>query len=88
MNIIELLTHTSLSKITKPIVKAVTDTVFDPANEALQAERIGICRSNKCATFEVSPQGNEVCSLKNGGCGCFLDLKTGLKNEKCPKGYW
>lgn len=47
--------------------------------------RLKICHN--CA---IITKNKKRCSLKKGGCGCFVDLKVYCTEEdcKCPKGKW
>lgn len=49
--------------------------LFNKAYEGKQ-ERLSIC-------YDCNG-GREVCPV----CKCFVELKTGVKAEKCPKGLW
>lgn len=45
-----------------------------------------------CATIWLNPKTNEI-SIKESegffkGCGCRLQAKTTVENEKCPAGKW
>ncbi len=88
MKLLEIATQTKLAYFTKPIVHAFCEIVYEKAPEETVQQRIAICRQNKCGCYLKTIDNNEVCGLKNGGCGCFLDLKTGTANESCPKKYW
>ena len=48
-------------------------------NATLKAERMAICR--ECPDF-IKSIGQ--CSR----CGCFMHVKTLLKNSECPLGKW
>lgn len=47
--------------------------------EDLMEERMAICR--ECPFF--NPR-----SVRCRKCGCFMSLKTTLKQAKCPEGKW
>ena len=49
------------------------------SQEELVAYRLEICRA--CPFFR---QKSQTCKK----CGCFMTLKTTLKNAKCPVGKW
>ena len=49
------------------------------SSEELAEYRLGIC--NSCEFFRPRPQ---TCRK----CGCFMTLKTTLKNAKCPVDKW
>ena len=57
--------------------------LFNPnqprSDEDLMKERLDIC--NQC---EFLRKGSQRCKL----CGCFMTLKTTLKQAKCPIGKW
>lgn len=48
------------------------------ADEKVQQERVSIC--NSCEFLAVT----RTCKK----CGCFVDAKTKLMNQKCPVGKW
>ena len=79
-------------KLTKPSVKRqITSLVLSVANvlanaiktgkviadEATVSKRIETCK--KCRHLD-----NTRCSI----CGCFINVKAGLKSEKCPINNW
>jgi hypothetical protein len=45
-------------------------------------------------SFHKKMERLEICYKCNGGrevcpvCKCFVELKTGVKSEKCPNGLW
>ena len=49
------------------------------SGEELANYRLEICKS--CEFFKPKTQ-------RCGKCGCFMKLKTGLENAKCPIGKW
>ena len=57
--------------------------LFDPnqprSDQALIEQRLAIC--NVCPAFKKNTQR---CSK----CGCFMQLKSTLKQAKCPIGKW
>ena len=66
-------------------LKSAMDTarrlVTDPSrvtNEVKQ-ERLAICAN--CEHFNAPTKQCKV-------CGCFMELKTGFANMRCPKNYW
>jgi hypothetical protein len=84
-----ILTDTQLGKVTKAIVDiGIGLSGAEQATPEKKEERLAICRQNKCGNYMRNETDLEVCSLVNGGCGCFLDSKTGLENQTCPRQYW
>lgn len=84
-----ILTNKQLGKITKAIVDIGIDlSGAEQATPEKKEQRLAICRQNKCRNYMRNEIDLEVCSLQNGGCGCFLDSKTGLENQSCPLQYW
>ena len=73
-------------------------------NQDLYEKRIAICKKCPLYTkhkiigeycspqLYLNPETNDISfKYKHGykhGCGCRLDAKTRLKNEKCPVGKW
>lgn len=56
---------------------------FTKTTESEARRRLTLCES--CPTFiRLTRQ----CNPFKGGCGCFVDLKTPLANESCPRGLW
>ena len=53
----------------------------DPSRvtEEVKQERLAIC--SNCEHFNAP---TKQCRL----CGCFMTIKTGFANMKCPKDYW
>lgn len=49
---------------------------------------MGICRSNKCNSYQ-NPLGIKAFE-RCGSCGCFLNIKTRMDEFyiECPKGLW
>ena len=60
------------------------------------AARMAICR--KCPSSKLTPLVGLTCGTllrpvkdDNGNeieCGCILNLKTKIKNQRCPQGKW
>jgi hypothetical protein len=76
---------------------------FFGLNKNYKKERLLICKKcplffNKNGTYicnsslYMNPNNGDVSiEEKEGykrGCGCVLDYKTGIINEKCPLGKW
>ena len=52
------------------------------ARDAVQASRMATCRENRCGYYGAGDR------CLHNACGCYLVVKTGWDNEKCPIGYW
>ena len=50
-------------------------------NKELSFNRLKYC--NRCEYLEVI-DNQKICGL----CGCFINLKTSVKEEKCPSNKW
>lgn len=79
----------SLKGIVQGTVNRVKDSV-GVLNENTKAEgvrRYSICV--KCFHTDNSPMlVNGRCSKEKGGCGCFMETKVLVPQEKCPKNKW
>ena len=59
----------------------------DEAPGHLRRERLAICRG-------ILDDGTDACEylawpgMNCKSCGCFVDLKSALKKQKCPEGKW
>ena len=89
MNIIKLW------KNRNQILEGVKNSIFRTEHvEEIAEERITICKSNQCGSFDLYGNGCAVpgtqpcCSQLNGGCGCSLFLKTRSLSSSCPKNFW
>lgn len=51
----------------------------EPVSAELKQERMDICRS--CEMFDPTFK-------RCKHCGCFLDMKTAWRSQKCPIGKW
>jgi len=84
-----------LWKNKKHIFEGIKNNIFKKEHiEVIAAERMAICESNKCKSYDSSGEGcivsgtHPCCDERNGGCGCSLMLATRALNKACPKGYW
>ncbi len=57
--------------------------LFNP-NSPRSPEELAQYRLEICKGCEFFKQRTQRC----GKCGCFMKLKTGLANAKCPIGKW
>lgn len=57
--------------------------LLSKAKEDLAKERLAICVSNVCQTYE-----DGTCLKSKGGCGCVMKRKVYCTKCKCPKNYW
>lgn len=55
---------------------------YKKRNQLLAGKRLKIC--NECENKEEMPFIGDICGL----CGCILESKTRLRNEKCLMNKW
>jgi hypothetical protein len=79
----------------KLILEGIKNTIFKKeVIEKIAAERMEICKTNECGSFDETGDGCEVsgtqpcCSNHTGGCGCSLKLATRALSKDCPKKFW
>lgn len=68
-------------KMIKNILIGWFNSIFD-RNKKLSEERMEIC--NKCNEKTRITKNIYICGL----CGCVLDSKTRVKDEKCELNKW
>lgn len=69
------------------IIEGITNSIFKKEDvEEIAAERLAICRSNKCGFYDPRGEsekavvkGKESC----GACGCLLKYKTHSLSSSC-----
>lgn len=75
-------------------LKSGLKSLLTAASNAVQGvdqsvpEEVKMTRMAICEGCENFIQTTKQCSPLNGGCGCFLTLKTSLRQEECPKQKW
>lgn len=61
-----------------------------PEIERLANERLNVC--NGCDLLDIDKEADhahqKICNKSKGGCGCFLEYKTRVPSENCPKKKW
>lgn len=60
---------------------------------ALSQERMKVCAECPAATTDsilkfLRGSAHQLAAIKCGECGCPVNEKTLVKNEKCPLGNW
>ena len=74
------------------ILEGITNSIFKKEDvETIAAQRLEICRSNKCGHHD--PQGvSNAAVIKGvescGVCGCKLSWKTRALSDGCPNNHW
>lgn len=48
-------------------------------------ERLAICATNQCGFCTLI---NDKVRCTHASCGCFLEIKAGWAEQKCPVGLW
>lgn len=75
--------------ILKAGAKAVSHIIKEKevplTKEELQKLRLDICKS---CPFVIKPKKKNKGKHRCSKCGCYLEMKTRVKTEKCPKGKW
>lgn len=59
-------------------LKRLNETNSEMAEDALYEKRLKIC--SDCKHLDISG----TCMM----CGCYVMLRTALRDNKCPKKYW
>ena len=67
----------------RKVVKSIVG--MDIALPQIIESRREVCRS---CEFAVPCPTNKKRKCLCSKCGCVLQLKTRLRDEKCPEGYW
>lgn len=62
-------------------LSAIWRALVQPKQLSLDEEARRLETCERCPFFDPTYR-------KCTGCDCFVDLKTSIGSEKCPKGYW